>query len=84
MTANNGVNEQVIVDKAGLLGWKELLDLLEDGELACAGKPFKTTILPAVGGISTPLIGVDMAFAFSAAACNLIRLPKLLAEPAVA
>ncbi|WP_237480695.1 IS5 family transposase [Lichenibacterium dinghuense] len=27
---------------------------------------------------------VDMAFAVSAAACNLIRLPKLLAEPAVA
>ena len=27
---------------------------------------------------------VDMAFAFSAAACNLVRLPKLLAEPAVA
>ena len=27
---------------------------------------------------------VDMAFAFSAAACNLIRLPKLLAEPEVA
>ena len=25
----------------------------------------------------------DMAFAFSAAACNLVRLPKLLAEPAV-
>ncbi len=27
---------------------------------------------------------VDMAFAFSAAAFNLVRLPKLLAEPAVA
>ena len=27
---------------------------------------------------------VDMAFAFSAVACNLIRLPKLLAEPEVA
>ncbi len=27
---------------------------------------------------------VDMAFAFSAAACNLVRLPKLLAEPVVA
>ena len=27
---------------------------------------------------------VDMAFAFSAAACNLIRLPKLLIEPTVA
>ena len=27
---------------------------------------------------------VDMAFAFSATACNLIRLPKLLGKPAVA
>jgi len=27
---------------------------------------------------------VDMAFAFSAAACNLIRLPKLLTEPKIA
>ncbi|MGI4953536.1 MAG: IS5 family transposase [Janthinobacterium lividum] len=27
---------------------------------------------------------VDMAFAFSAAACNLVRLPKLLSEPEVA
>ncbi len=27
---------------------------------------------------------VDMAFAFSAAACNLVRLPKLLSAPVVA
>ena len=30
------------------------------------------------------LLRDDLAFAFSAAACNLIRLPKLLAEPEVA